>query len=113
MAKKPWIVSVTLVFCSLLFVGLAIVGPLIVRHEMHKEIVKSVKLDKASEWTLWGKVPGDSKDVILHEYHLFHCENPEAVLYEGEVPILTEKNGYKYQELDDYLHRSYSGEDKA
>ena len=60
---------------------------------------------------IWGKVPGSMKGIPSHMYHFFHITNPEAVLYNGATPVLTEMNGYVYQEFDDYIERSYTDSD--
>lgn len=53
---------------------------------------------------------------MLHEYSFFNVENPDEVLYQGAVPVITEMNGYIYQEYDTFIdmeYTSYEGTDKA
>ena len=87
----------------------AIIPPVLI--SVLKDQVRSSVEMTESQHNIWGKVPGSVKAIPSHMYHLFHVTNPEAVLYSGATPVLTEMNGYVYQEYDDYMTRSYTDSD--
>ena len=114
MRKKPLIISITLGICAIIWLVLAIVLPIVLIKLLRSQIEDSVIM-KESDKKDWARIPGSFKDVLLHEYHVFDIQNPDSII-SGSTPIIEEKNGYIYQEYDDYFDRHYtkhSGEDKA
>jgi len=87
----------------------AIIPPVLIA-VLKDQVRSSVEMTE-SQHNVWGKVPGNVKAIPSHMYHLFHVTNPEAVLYSGATPVLTEMNGYVYQEFDDYIERCYTDSD--
>jgi hypothetical protein len=113
--KKPYIISGVLIFIAVIMFVTAIVLPIVLTKEMKKEVKTSIELHE-SEHNIWGKIPGDMEAIVLHEYHMFNLVNPDDVLFNGAIPVVTDMAGYIYQEYDNYIERSYEkkyGTDKA
>lgn len=113
--KKPYIVSGLLIFGAAIMFVMAGVVPVVLTKYMKDEIRTSIELHE-DQHNIWGKIPGDMDAVVLHEYHMFNLENPDDVLFNGAVPVVTDMSGYIYQEFDNYIERSYEdqhGTDKA
>lgn len=92
---------------ALVFIAIAAAAPPFLMYEMKKKIHNAVLL-KESDHNKWGRVPGDVKAEVYHNYHFFNLLNPDEVLYFGATPVLEEKNGYIYREYDYYMNRSYT-----
>lgn len=100
MAKRQWIIGSTLVCLGATLIIAAIVLPIVLHKLLTETVNENIKLTDYSKWKIWGEVPGDMEVIMLHEYHFFSLDNPDDVIFNGEIPIVTEMNGYTYQEFD-------------
>src|SRR5574343_1700462 len=103
MAKKQWIIGSVLMLLGIVFIIMSCLTPLIVEKHIRSKSEKKSELTSSNKESYWGEIPGKLKEIVYMTYNFFHLENPDQVLWNGAIPILTEKNGYVYQEFSEFV----------
>jgi len=55
----------------------------------------------------WKNIPGNFDIDIHNDHYLFHCTNPDDVIYKGEKPQFEQYGPFIYREYDQYTDVSY------
>lgn len=111
MAKKQWIIGSVLVNLGIVFIIMSALTPMIVETHIRTKSEDKAKLTSSNKESYWGEIPGKLKEIVFITYNFFHIENPNEVLWNGAAPLLTEKNGYVYQEFSKFVNIDYDGND--
>ncbi|OMJ84865.1 hypothetical protein SteCoe_13922 [Stentor coeruleus] len=110
MAVKPWLIGGSLICFGLIFIIMGALTPMIVDSSLKTQAKDKAILKSSNHKSFWGEIPGDTEQVIFTTFNFFHIENPNQILWQGATPILTEKNGYIYQEFDDFVDYNFDGD---
>lgn len=102
MIKKPWVISICLGLCSIIFLLIGVLTPIILTKLLEEKIKESVTLTKSNKRDFWGEAPGKLEAKIYQSFSFFNILNPEGIL-EGEQPLVETKGSYNYQEYDKFL----------
>ena len=108
MAVKQWLIGSGLVCLGIVFIVMGAVTPIIVNSSLTSRAKSDSVLKKSNHESRWGSIPGQLDQVIFQTFNFYNIENPDQVLWQGAVPLITEKNGYVYQEFDTFEDVEYS-----
>lgn len=98
--------TITLGVCSLVFIVMGVVLPIIL-HNAISEMAKNQVVMTPSSHGLWGEVPGDTKMKIYRTFQFFNFKNPYETLFLNETPAFQESLPYDYQEYQQFLNYSF------
>lgn len=107
MAVKNLLIGSGLLCFGIIFIVLGALTPTIVDSSLKTQAENAAVLKSSNRHTYWGELPGQLDQIIFQTFNFYHIENPTQVLWEGAVPVLTEKNGYVYQEFDTFEDLDY------
>jgi CD36 family len=107
MTKKELICIGSLCCLGTVFIVLGSLTPLIITTVLEDTIQSKAYLTQSNNPDLWGTLPGKSNSIVFQHFHFYNVENPDDVLWKGSAPILTEQNGYIYQEFDTFEDLEY------
>ncbi len=104
--KSQKICTIIFGVCSLIFIVLGVVLPIIL-HSLIVEMAKNNVIMTPETHNLWGMVPGDTKMLIYRTLHFFNFQNPYEAIFLNETPVFQETIPYEYQEFQNYTNCSF------
>lgn len=110
MIKRPWVISICLGFCAIVFLLIGVLTPIILTNLLDEKIKDTVTLTKSNNRKFWGEAPGKLDAHIYQNFYFFNILNPQGVM-EGEQPLVETKSGYVYQEYDKFLDTAWEEKD--
>lgn len=112
MKRRKIVIIAGLTFLAVVCIVMGCISPLIISNSIIETIREKAYLTEDNRHTLWGKLPGQSETIVFQNFHFYNLENANDVLWKGAMPVLTEKNGYLYQEFDTFEDIEY-GDDEV
>ena len=104
--KSKKICTIIFGVCSLIFIVLGVVLPIIL-HSLIVNMAKNNVIMTPETHGLWGMVPGDTKMLIYRTFHFFNFQNPYEAIFLNETPVFQETISYEYQEFQNYTNCSF------